>query len=634
MKEFAIFTSKRLLNPVALFCLLAIFIYGCYRIFFSIYVSSDVFIEEIWSRAILERGLSAWYDLLFTFSPAYFPDFLGYFLAKVLFHASPIKTVYLATLFQVLCFLLSVFSVLFSLDLTKKTSFIGALWITTVLLLLSAYFPGMWLWYYSTNDNLSATILGFYCLALTLSIFKSLETKRLLSLLKIVFLFALCSFSIINGRLFVLAYLAPAIFALFLIFVFGLLRRNAVLSVRTISVIVILLLSYLFAVDLFEPFVNPFSTLANKLNSAIPIQDSFYNVYSLFKIALFNDTIVTKWMVVFWLFIALYTMCCALNFIFQYHRKNNQPIFLLVFHVFFVVAIGANFLGPIVSGLLALGLPSFRYFSTLFILPVVFFIYSCFDARAATGIKYLPMLSEHCLLPRLQQAGQFIVKFFGCSLLLALAFLLHQKPTATASQILQLEPSSQGAKLAACIDRYAAQYHLHLGVSDYWNSYGVALFSNKNIWIDPICNNLEPCVVLDRGHFVSFITGSNRYDFLLVSNNDQFAFSKISLDKVTPSPDVVLDCFDHIQLYIYNQSKPLFNSVLKAKIKKHLFTFKQIKKFNIANNEWIRLSGDWKSGLEPVLYETSPIGWAFGAFRSGLPVGRYPPVSGKMSRLN
>ena len=192
--------SDRRLKIAILFFAFLLCAYAAWLNFFTITTSSDVLIEEVWSRALLQRGISAWYDLLFTFAPAYFPDFLGYFLSRLLFH-NPIIAVFATNIFQMIVLICSLYALFSSLG-RKGISFLScSVLIVTFLALLSAHYPGMWLWYSSTNDHMGAEILAFFCIALTIHCIKSQQFW------KVVILCLLSALSVVNGRLFVLSFI-------------------------------------------------------------------------------------------------------------------------------------------------------------------------------------------------------------------------------------------------------------------------------------------------------------------------------------------------------------------------------------------------------------------------------------------
>ena len=591
---------KKKYNFIMPLMLLGIFVYGLYRIFFSISTNSDVLIEEVWSRAILNRGLSAWYDLLFTFSPAFFPDFLGYFISKALFNTSPLITVYITTIFQVLCLMAGIWMLLLALDVNKLKAFFISILIINFLLLFSAYYPGMWLWYYSTNDNLGATILGFYCLALVISILKSHPGINVPVLLKWVVLFFLNAFAIINGRLFILTFFAPAVVTLIILTLYFLIQKQKKVALLLGFVALNLCVSYQIATKILEPLVNPHSTLQDKLNSSSGIKKTVNNLLECLKDIFISSEILEKILVVFCLFMLGFTIVYCIKYLLKWHKEDrNKFNKQLFFHLFLLLAIGANFCGPIVAGMFGYGLPSFRYFSTLILLPLTYFV--LLVVNHYSGFKYF--------------------SFF----LLAMACILSKQNHRNIDEILQKKPYSHEGLLAQCVDKYAQKYHLQLGISDYWNSYPIAFLSHRAIWINPVCNTIEPCVSLDRGSYVTPPIKNTSYNFVIVSNNPQFEFTEAHLKQKLPKPDVELLCFDSIKIYVYDRSEAIFNKAIQQAMEPFLFRYGQLNNVQILNDQWIDLH-EWKPGVKPFIDKRTAQGWNYGAYRSLLSVGKYPAV--------
>lgn len=576
----------------------SVFTYGCYRIFFLIPTTSDVLIEEVWSRAIINRGLVAWYDLLFTFSPAFFPDFLGYFFSKIVFNTLPLKTVYLATLFQIFCLMLGIWMLLLSLEIKKAKAFLITLTIIDFLLIISATYPGMWLWYYSTNDNLSATILGLYCLALAISILKNHFVSNKAQFLKYTLLFSVNAFSIINGRLFVLTFFAPAITSSALLAMYFICLKERKVSRQFIIMFLSLCASYVTAIAILEPYINPYSTLNTKLLSSNGYKESTHNFIKSLYVTFTSPEQLTKYLILCYILVFSYITYDIFKSIIRWNSKKSSLFYSKIFFIIFILtAIGANFLGPIFAGMITFGLASFRYFSTLILLPLIYFFWITVNHGLHTFI-------------------------YPIIFLLFLSLNLFNYPHITTKQATQKTPHSREAVLADCIDQHAEQFNLKLGIGDYWNSYSVSFLSHKNIWINPVCNNLEPCYALDRKAYLIPPTGNALYNFILVSNNSQFQFTAKSLKDSIPPPDIKLSCPYATQIYIYTQSQRTFNIAIQKAMTPFLFSYGLKDDLYISNNKWTNLH-TWKTNIIPIINNKTDTGWAYGAYRATLIPGKY-----------
>ncbi len=507
---------------------------ACYFMFFAIPTTSDTFIEEVWSRALLSRGISAWYNLLFTFSPAYFPDFLGYFLSKLMFSNIIIK-VYSTTIFQISMLLLSIIAVFKSLGRKGLPLYTSILLITCSIVLLSAHYPGMWLWYYSTNDNLGATILAFFALAL---IVDHISNPRWY---KMVLLFMLIAFAVVNGKLIVVTLIAPALFTLFSSTVYSyIFLENRYYFRETAKLFVVVSLAYFFATNLLEPFVNPHSTASVKLASGCGIVPSLNNIVTNVEILYGYHDLLIQIILFGWLLSVVISVYLILKNLRQSIPENNSYFFAL----FALTAIVLNFIGPIAAGIIGNDPANFRYFFSLAIFPLLVII-AFLTSKQLVKFNYVFLII--CLL---------------------LTLKISQDQRRTVAQVLQKIPSTREARIADCIDHYVDTYHLTRGVSDYWNSYSVSFLSHKNVEIYPVCNTLEPCVGMDLYPY-SEKESTKKYDFILVTDNKQFQFFEKYILLRAPKPDVSLACPDHTQLLIYIAKKNEFNTVLQKQWVSH-----------------------------------------------------------------
>jgi len=573
---------------------------ACYFMIFSIGTSSDVFIEEVWSRALLNRGPSAWYDLLFTFAPAYFPDFLGFFLSK-LFFSNMIVKVYTATLFQIAMLIISMTVLFRSLDRKGLPLFTSILLITTGLILASAHYPGMWLWYYSTNDNLGASILAFFALALVLN-----NMKRP-SLYKLGFLFLLSAFSIVNGKLFVITFVLPAAAALgiFTLYSYFFCKRDS-RFITLCQSLAIVILSYPFANLILEPLINPYSTSAKKLASGLGAMPSLHNFFSNIG-TLFGYHDFLLWAILMgWLISLVIASVYLLQQIKQIFFKKNKkiPCLAAIFILFALATIGLNWIGPIAAGVIYPDPGTFRYFFSLFIFPILVIVWQITETN-----------TNH----RLMKLN--IVLLLIC---LLFAIRVAYDSRRTIDETLQIVPSSREARIAQCIDNAADKYHLQRGVSDYWNSYPISFLTHNNIEINPICNTLEPCVALDRYPF--FPKNNDKlYDFILITHNEQFQFSAKQVLAHAPKPDVILSCPENMRLFIYTSQKNKLNAALHKQWNIFSFMYRATPKLIVTKDMWMKLYGDWSSVMPASLVVTpqTQTGWLYGALRQSLPAGKY-----------
>ena len=588
-------------------------------LFFCIRTSSDVLIEEILARALYSRGLSAWFDLLFTFAPAYFPDFTGYLLAKLL-GLEVIFTVYIATLFQVAMLLLSVGWLMRELNVRRIEPVTTLILFAAFVVLLSAHYPDMFLWYYSTNDNLSATIVGFLALTLTLVYLRS--PTRLLW----VTLLILTAFGVINGRLFILTFIAPALVTC-AIFSLLLLRNCFIKSIKNLQnftipkILIAILLGLISGLFFFEPLINPYSTAAVRLANKIKPLQSLYGFFTVLHNALQSgDNIllglilvgIILFIIATWIGLRATLRILGFQKIIPAAKAdsltNNAVDF---FYLFCTAAIFSNLLGPIIAGQINEAIQTFRYFSTLFtIVPLLLLL--AFSTDKTLHFKKWAILRVNTIL------------IFIVALLLATVFTT---PHRTINQVLQRQPSTKEAKITICLDHYADQYNLHYGVSDYWDSYPMSILSKKSIWINSVCSNMEPCVSLDR-YLYKHPPGSdgknpNLYNFVLVSNNKQFGFSGDIIRNSVGEPDHILKCPDEYEIFVFDKNIVNFNLLLQQRFNNLEFQDGKFAQLKITRSQWMRLWGDWQATPSPDIDQNTPLGWAYGAFRKPMKKGRY-----------
>jgi hypothetical protein len=603
--------SEKIQNFILLLTVTSLGLFSC-LLFFNIGTSSDVLIEEIWARALFNRGPSAWNDLLFTFSPSYFPDFFGHLLAR-LFFDDVIKTVFAATIFQIMALVAAVHAVFAAMGKGSKEYFSLTLLLVSLAVLFSAHYPGMWLWYYSTNDNLSATILGLFALALTIRLIARPGYKKL------ALLFLIASFSILNGMLFMVTFILPAIAALSAIILLNLSRNG---SARGVSIYVkaafAIALAYPVSEHLLTPLINPNSTAAGKLAGGTGFEQSLENFARLFVSLFKSDDAALIVTTAAWLLLASAIIFACLRAIRNHvlmqkaHAgvKAIPPESSEFFFILFVAfAIAANLSVPIMSGLVGT-LASFRYFSTLIALPLI----ALFIVPRNSRINFSSRQSIRKL-----NIGLLVL----C--LAVFAFVLHD-PRREYREVLQIVPSSREAFLANCLDQFADEYDLRVGVSDYWNSYPVALLSRKAIWINPICDSLEPCHVLDRTLYEQPPgTGKKglEYNFMLLSGDPLYALNEEKIKATAPPPDRIISCADSSKIYVYQKSAALFNQALLRRRQPFLLSHKLIDKLEVGQQDWIRLGGDWGPVPSPNLDAGAPAGWSFGALRHALHPGTY-----------
>lgn len=598
-----------------------------YLLLFCLYTTSDVFLEEIWARALYSRGPSAWFDLLFSFSPAYFPDFTGYMLAK-LGHFSPVITVYFATLFQIAMFFFSVVLLLRVLGKKQMVYTAMLLLLLTGAIALSIKYPGMWLWYYSTNDNLSATILGFFALYLTLLYLEAASCAVGLILAILV------GFGVLNGRLFILTFIAPALVT-GLIFILPELIKSRFRHLTKIlcdfhisKLWFFIFIGLVLGVYVFEPLINPYSTVSTKLNSGITFFESCKEFFIVLQDAfLLHEPFLTSTIIFFIILLIISLLIlrqkilnidsiiqlCSIKF---WLTSTKETKFFKCsakdfFYMFCLIAIVGNFIGPIVAGQIKNNLATFRYFTTLISLPFIILMVTSSAKESSSAYRL-----NWCLI--------FGLLFF----LLVNSF--YEKPLLSSKQFFNYVPNTIEKQIADCVDDYAEKYHLHYGVSDYWNSYSISLLSNQNIWINPVCSNMEPCVALDRHIYFnppeSKKGQSNLYNFVLVSDNGQFSFSENNVQKNIPKPDHVLNCPYNYKVYVFDKEIARFNKVLKHSFMNLEFQYGHGSLLNIMSTEWMQLGGNWGYVKSPDITLKTPVGWAYGAFRHSLSKGSYRVV--------
>jgi hypothetical protein len=286
------------------------------------------------------------------------------------------------------------------------------------------------------------------------------------------------------------------------------------------------------------------------------------------------------------------------------------------FLLFCAMAVPANLLAPLVSGLFFPGLINYRYFSSLIALPLI----------------ALPVILHFYHAKGLSYAWARIALPAVLIALCAAMIVMVPRSTRTVEQVRQITPSTAEAQLAECVDNYAETYDLKYGVSEYWMSYPVGFLSKKQTWVNPVCNNMSPCVALDADLYLhppgvpdnTDIFAEKGYSFILITNGAQFQFTADIVKKSVPSPDKILPCRDGKSIWLYTTKRAVFNAGLETPFTKYLLVKGIADHAALPASQWFSLNDPLRLPLDTIRLDNRyPKGWGVAGMYEKLPVGKY-----------
>jgi len=495
---------SRFIKPTAITYIVAVFIVAYFFLTQpnNVGFSSDaVYLPALYSD-LFSRGYSffSWY---LTPAPYFFPDMLVFFIIQSVVH-NVFKAFIVFAIFQNFLILYLISKIAFLVTEKKASVYLThILYLFALVFSFSGWAVEPYLVLVKSAHHVGAIINGLILICFLVMYSKSSKPSILWAIFLLNFL------GVASDLLYVMQFMVPMITAL-LFFRFFKMEMN--LSIK--KFISILLISCFLGLSV-RYFLG-----ATHGQFIVVHAFGVFETYRLIYLMIKADFIARPMMgAITFIFYFLLIVKCATRVFF---RKKNPFLSKAQEWTFF--------------------LSLFILFSAVFICETMS-LNGNFNQRYFLNIFYFPFLFFWLLFDKLN-AKFLLLILYAVSFIIVINKLFHKNDYSF----------NYTPEIVRCIDAHIQEYNethqdkLKYGISTYWQTKVVTVFSQEGLVMSQYNSNLRPNLWI-----ISSENYKNAYDFAIISKDDMLDVDLIK--KINGNPSLSIKCDDHVSLLIYGKNQ-------------------------------------------------------------------------------